>query len=207
MPALRSWLCGFNPRAPRGARPRKTRLCRWCLEFQSTRPARGATQMRFSPNNRFLFQSTRPARGATCRHVGVASYDLGFNPRAPRGARRCSALECVFLQRFQSTRPARGATVSIANSAQPLLFQSTRPARGATPVRTLTRAKVLFQSTRPARGATPVLDRWARWETVSIHAPRAGRDVQTVAVFFLPRVSIHAPRAGRDSMASGPCAW
>ena len=33
---------------------------------------------------------------------------------------------------------------------------------------------------------------------VSIHAPRAGRDIYSRETFASPRVSIHAPRAGRD---------
>ena len=56
-----------------------------------------------------------------------------------------------------------------------------------------------FQSTRPVRGAT--MGQAAReadgW--ISIHAPRAGRDiylVPQVGVLFV--ISIHAPRAGRD---------
>ena len=79
----------------------------------------------------------------------------------------------------------------------------------------------LFQSTRPVRGATASRQRSYRLSRVSIHAPRAGRDIDVVAVgfdeiCFNPRapcgarriieaemikrgVSIHAPRAGRDS--------
>ena len=34
--------------------------------------------------------------------------------------------------------------------------------------------------------------------SVSIHAPRAGRDVLCDGAAFSRRVSIHAPRAGRD---------
>ena len=37
------------------------------IEFQSTLPARGATQMRPTGTQRGVFQSTLPARGATCR--------------------------------------------------------------------------------------------------------------------------------------------
>ena len=35
---------------------------------------------------------------------------------------------------------------------------------------------------------------------ISIHAPRAGRDMLSVTLYeFKKRISIHAPRAGRDS--------
>ena len=82
------------------------------------------------------FQSTRPARGATVGQGGIPSPSLYFNPRAPRGARRIDnvaqqpphdisihapregrdaepkAQGCV-MQPFQSTRPARGATAKV----------------------------------------------------------------------------------------------
>ena len=56
-------------------------------------------------------------------------------------------------------------------------FQSTRPVRGATVNRAADQIAGLFQSTRPVRGAT--LDDLQPYKTVkiSIHAPRAGRDL------------------------------
>ena len=59
----------FNPRAPRGARPREY----------------------FDELERVAFQSTRPARGATWLNLKSLFTATNFNPRAPRGAR----LHCV----------------------------------------------------------------------------------------------------------------
>ena len=57
----------FNPRSPHGERPaRITRRKRWTV-FQSTLPARGATQNSPPDERRSRFQSTLPARGATRR--------------------------------------------------------------------------------------------------------------------------------------------
>ena len=78
-----------------------------------------------------------------------------------------------------------------------------------------------FQSTRPVRGATGSGDLYPRLAGVSIHAPRAGRDLYLTDKMpkgkfqstrpvrgatpvmasrsVLPYVSIHAPRAGRDA--------
>ena len=56
-----------------------------------------------------------------------------------------------------------------------------------------------FQSTRPVRGATSDGSAGRPCGPISIHAPRAGRDiylVPQVGVLFV--ISIHAPRAGRD---------
>ena len=78
----------FNPRAPRGARPRPKPQSRTLGIFQSTRPSRGATPQ---------FRHCR-----TCY-----SY---FNPRAPRGARHGVSADYILGLPFQSTRPSRGAT-------------------------------------------------------------------------------------------------
>ncbi len=260
---------GFNPRAPRGARP--LTLCGWWLRlmFQSTRPARGATRRRACPapkgtgfnpraprgarrdlicvppilvavsihapragrdrNDYALqiretqFQSTRPARGATLARWIGGNWSYGFNPRAPRGARLHADVVCendVFVsihapragrdcaigfkcQRaygFQSTRPARGATCGVLVNAVKATRFNPRAPRGAR--RTLSpfdsAQEQQFQSTRPARGATYVFDPDFVSDVVSIHAPRAGRDVHTGIVFqvstcFNPR----APRGAR----------
>ena len=57
----------------------------------------------------------------------------------------------------------------------------------------------MFQSTRPARGATAANYTLAYSWAVSIHAPRAGRDLDAFKLDDMDLgVSIHAPRAGRD---------
>ena len=192
----------FNPRSPHGERhsPHAARLAP--PRFQSTLPARGATQhlppceencRDFNPRSphgerlpvcaAFLelhaFQSTLPARGATF-----------VFPPLPK------------LAKFQSTLPARGATresVSLYSSAgisihaprtgsdgsflrhinNILQFQSTLPARGATcfcPANNLPHGT--FQSTLPARGATWICNHHGCWLIISIHAPRTGSDVR-----------------------------
>ncbi len=62
-----------------------------------------------------------------------------------------------------------------------------------------------FQSTRPARGATVVQLSIRRVLSVSIHAPRAGRDRFRRRGRRTPDVSIHAPRAGRDACVYFAC--
>ena len=94
--------------------------------------------------------------------------------------------------------------------------------RGATATTGRTNATCAFQSTRPVRGATPdATTGIAETIQISIHAPRAGRDLRTnalttlealfqstrpvrgatldaVACVLVVQISIHAPRAGRD---------
>jgi len=79
---------GFNPRAPRGARPHGTRKRRNPRRFQSTRPARGATIQPFGNSRSRLVSIHAPRAG---RDILIPSMS---SPSMP----------------FQSTRPARGAT-------------------------------------------------------------------------------------------------
>ena len=104
-------LCDFNPRPPRGGRLGKRLGVIAAGEFQSTPPARGATEWLCISASQAKFQSTPPARGAT----------ESANVPVPVPAE------------FQSTPPARGATSpEAAREVCDALFQSTPPARGAT---------------------------------------------------------------------------
>ena len=170
------------------------------------------------------FQSTLPARGAT-QHHGHAAHQHGISIHAPRTG---SDGHCDFghddTSSFQSTLPARGATPIKTWSCVARLFQSTLPARGATGSiqHILHRAEIsihaprtgsdqserrsrkftanfnprsphgerhkpgggaattrIFQSTLPARGATRWFLHHFREVTISIHAPRTGSDPAT----------------------------
>ena len=93
--AIMYWelLTDFNPRSPHGERPRIS--CTRCgtTLFQSTLPARGATNdVFYTAPEGWSFQSTLPARGATPCAAAVFLVDFSF----------------------QSTLPARGATFLIS---------------------------------------------------------------------------------------------
>ena len=60
-----------------------------------------------------------------------------------------------------------------------------------------------FQSTRPVWGATLLFFCDNIPESVSIHAPRVGRDRCVSGIDVVIYVSIHAPRVGRDIGARG----
>ena len=147
-------------------------------KFQSTLPARGATQTARTPMRRRTFQSTLPARGATLRSDSRIQSPLHFNPRSPRGE-----------------RPRR-----LRRSPSGSSFQSTLPARGATRRARIPDVKLLFQSTLPARGATAAREQLAACHAISIHAPREGSDNTAhnpshAAANFNPR----SPRGERRS--------
>ena len=121
----------FNPRAPCGARRLQETIFDLKMEFQSTRPMRGATygeelafwdeiisihaplagrdpQQWQMPLTAFLFQSTRPARGATAGNFyqwrgGTISI------HAPREGRDgCSLVDSALFGYFNPRAP-RGA--------------------------------------------------------------------------------------------------
>ncbi len=189
----------FNPRAPRGARHYAKLPEVVALAFQSTRPARGATDLQIPVGLHHLFQSTRPARGATKPLLPVC-IDGCFNPRAPRGARHSSPDAATRLSVFQSTRPARGATLLEQHYSPNAHGFNPRAPRGARPRQPSSFfACSMFQSTRPARGATGCPWSWAWWtRCFNPRAPRGARRFPPFLVLIPARVSIHAPRAGRD---------
>ena len=153
---------------------------------------------------------------------------IGFNPRAPCGARPYIYIAFGNSDKFQSTRPVRGATSARHSDFAVSPFQSTRPVRGATHVdAAMKRVDTLFQSTRPVRGATyealkdgkvsmfqstrPVRGATGEFapseERAQSFNPRApcgarpeGSRASSPASGF--NVSIHAPRAGRDAQAA-----
>ena len=168
----------FNPRAPRGARQASS------LTVSSTS----------------LFQSTRPARGATQFHHHPADKDLDFNPRAPRGARLPGPVHSRGIYHFNPRAP-RGARLTNPRSGPAsCAFQSTRPARGATAARSNAGHTPTYFNPRAPRGARPVMPSKLLFDPfISIHAPREGRDRgMPLGVEPSQQISIHAPREGRD---------
>ena len=78
------------------------------------------------------FQSTRPVWGATGELHGLGGMIVGFNPRAPCGARPFPFPIGDIPSVFQSTRPVWGATLKDLPDDPNTAFQSTRPVWGAT---------------------------------------------------------------------------
>ena len=169
-----------------------------------------------------LVVSTHAPRTGRGLDVTLKTADaLGFNPRAPYGARRAVRCGSGAGIRFQPTRPVRGAAstpdltpaelsfnprapygarrVQVGGVTNANAFQPTRPVRGAAPPLKPSVVYGRFQPTRPVRGAARKL-RGAKilQRQVSTHAPRTGRGPRFQEFFSrLDRVSTHAPRTGR----------
>ena len=190
----------FNPRTPCGARRQIHQDHRLTMEFQSTRPMRGATNSSFQRyffchyfNPRAPCGARRrncnsmgqvhkisihaPHAGRDCQAAHREPYCTNFNPRAPCGAR----LDVLFLHELTRCD-----------------FNPRTPC-GARRFRYVTVAFVWsFQSTRPMRGATFYILPTMRARDISIHAPHAGRDAGDKYITGSNCISIHAPLAGCD---------
>ena len=166
----------FNPRSPHGERRLTKTICLPNIGFQSTLPARGATELFRNAIGACVFQSTLPARGAT-----------RVFPFLDMGAK------------FQSTLPARGATKA-SIMIQLIIGISIHAPRTGSDVCLLDFIGHIcqFQSTLPARGATSIKFRLSALRKISIHAPRTGSDYGEGSKRRRFRISIHAPRTGSD---------
>ena len=125
------------------------------------------------------FQSTRPARGAT-ENIRPARVLIGISIHAPREGRdQCACAAREYEAEFQSTRPARGATAMRFGSGELMAHISIHAPREGRDGRWIHSryedcsisihapregrdhhaippeiSHAIFQSTRPARGAT-----------------------------------------------------
>ena len=125
---------------------------------------------------------------------------LGFNPRAPCGARR-NVMRTLRMQRkFQSTRPVWGATGDVHAYGTSGDVSIHAPRVGRDRGARLRQCPFMFQSTRPVWGATVSMLMLLFYCRVSIHAPRVGRDGKTVGtvnemISFNPRAPCGARRS------------
>ena len=123
-----------------------------------------------------IFQSTRPVRGGTG-----------------------SGTTIMAAEQFQSTRPVRGGTYILDSESGTSLFQSTRPVRGGTGQRCrYSHRSADFNPPAPCGAGRPKIVNGPQ-KLISIHPPRAGRDMhETQRLWNDHSISIHPPRAGRD---------
>ena len=109
-PVTSSWPASFiyfNPRTPRGVRPRRLISYARTLRFQSTHPAWGATFAKFL-RKEFAVISIHAPRVGCDRYILVRKRTAkNFNPRTPRGVRQ-TARACLGLFFYFNPRTPRG---------------------------------------------------------------------------------------------------
>ena len=146
-----------------------------------------------------------PRTGRDVQKAQALDANQSFNPRAPHGARQWSSRKLTTAVAFQSTRPARGATKARTGlpSTERVSIHAPRTGRDRH-MPHLPNIPGEFQSTRPARGATyqpPISDRHE--PCFNPRAPHGARLRSDSRDANLRSVSIHAPRTGRDYMHWG----
>ena len=150
----------FNPRAPCGARLWTPTVCAISGHFNPRAPC-GAR--RYGHNER-------------------PSHREYFNPRAPCGARlQAAGLNPVLSANFNPRAPCGARPVPHAFLIAEPLFQSTRPVRGATHVSKMeTKLLTDFNPRAPCGARLNLIKYHQTRKGISIHAPRAGRDLAFV---------------------------
>ena len=151
--------------------------------FQSTLPAREATQERFKNALLLKFQSTLPAREATW-----------------------SGRDSSPTWQFQSTLPAGEATISTLRQLHMTwIFQSTLPAGEATAAERVVFLFREFQSTLPAGEATQqAIAQGVGAMNFNPRFPRGKRQRNRFDRDALTYISIHASRGGSDNLLKDP---
>ena len=119
---------------------------------------RGATSLSFSVSLSKVVSIHAPHAGRDDVIVIAYGANVGFNPRAPCGARRVLYVDTEQEKEFQSTRPMRGATQHRLPRVKRERVSIHAPHAGRDSGKAYEGRKDLgFQSTRPMRGATPPL--------------------------------------------------
>ena len=80
-------LRNFNPRSPRGERPRAQAAVMTLRAFQPSLPARGATKLYFMGGGPGDISTLAPREGSDNRAAAHRQWKEDFNPRSPRGER------------------------------------------------------------------------------------------------------------------------
>ena len=219
----------FNPRAPYGARLQLLHgvLNRDIISIHAPHTGRDLPVSRL---HRYVlpFQSTRPIRGATHGLGDIFRGDGNFNPRAPYGARppglipwrawitisihaphtgRDSGMPGKSLNRSISIHAPHTGRDSKSSGGQISKdgFQSTRPIRGATVAPNAIRPMPMDFNPRAPYGARPFQAAASRQTTgISIHAPHTGRDVAPNAIRPMPMdFNPRAPYGARPCFSDG----
>ena len=97
----------FNPRSPRGERPRCVRCSDMRASFQSTLPAWGATRVGRPVVRVESISIHAPRVGSDSRSQRMKAGSTNFNPRSPRGERQ-DVLEKIWIYRNFNPRSPRG---------------------------------------------------------------------------------------------------
>ena len=149
------------------------------------------------------FQSTLPAWGATLQIRKMAKSMANFNPRSPRGERRCISTAVEPAALFQSTLPAWGATRVIEEATREYEISIHAPRVGSDGTHWVRCQRCLISIHAPRVGSDIC---WVmlqpRQQDFNPRSPRGERLLSSVRFIIFSPISIHAPRVGSDKHKS-----
>ena len=190
----------FNPHSPRGERPFTRQTEKTGTLFQSTLPARGATDVLASTGMRVGISIHTPREGsdASIRYI-TGSFPISIH--TPREGSDGLPVRVGQRGQFQSTLPARGATWGLSCADEGgSLFQSTLPARGATCSPSSPADSHDISIHTPREGSDRKFS--SGWSSLNFyfnpHSPRGERQRVNLGLVTLNGISIHTPREGSD---------
>ena len=150
--------------------------------------------------NGCMFQSTRPVRGATQIAAQLKGALVGFNPRAPCGARQITRLYNYCATVVSIHAPRAGRDLWIVVIVVLITCFNPRAPCGARPEMLISNRSISGFNPRAPCGARQKFGQNADRVTACFNprAPCGARLIRLRRGLKPFKVSIHAPRAGRD---------
>ena len=122
----------FNPRSPRGERLWGDYYIDCYINISIHAPLAGSDVVRVRTVRDFVISIHAPLAGSDKSVYIVNDISCNFNPRSPRGERRCLQRTPVCLFYFNPRSPRGERLVCRQAYRRHIIFQSTLPSRGAT---------------------------------------------------------------------------
>ena len=212
----------FNPRSPHGERQSRMDGYAVARQFQSTLPARGATEPHGRLRGRPAISIHAPRTGSdgACGGTGNApaisihaprtgsdahvhdrrGHPLHFNPRSPHGERRCTRwIPCPATVYFNPRSPhGERRQRSLPRAEGSINFNPRSPHGERRKAIKKPDAIRQFQSTLPARGATAANAADQSPPYFNPRSPHGERRPPPPLETDTQAISIHAPRTGSD---------
>ena len=194
-------LVNFNPRTPRGVRPKILRTLKTSVRNFNPRTPRGVRPLTSSFCCIERNFNPRTPRGVRRPEGGRAILTAHISIHAPReGCDRRGAPDGPYGQRFQSTHPARGATMGCSPILAKTGISIHAPREGCDQPQSSALFTLLYFNPRTPRGVRRTRGGSSQGR-LSHFNPRTPRGVRLEAeqtFMSLPLISIHAPREGCD---------
>ena len=200
----------FNPRSPHGERlPAPLRICS-ALRISIHAPRTGSDEQAKAAYDALIqFQSTLPARGATEAVLEGLLFTCQFQSTLPARGATSSITVHLKPSRFQSTLPARGATENLLHTVRDYIISIHAPRTGSDMRHTSAARLHLISIHAPRTGSDGVsLPRELRRIYFNPRSPHGERQAPSVSflpgTYFKPR-SPHGERPGEPPPpARGP---